>query len=67
MNSGRIAMGERLDFCVPTGNFGNILAGWMAREMGLPAGKFICASNENNVLTELHRDGRLRQAPPPST
>lgn len=52
VNSGRIAMGERLDFCVPTGNFGNILAGWMAREMGLPAGKFICASNENNVLTD---------------
>ena len=52
VNSGKIAMGDRLDFCVPTGNFGNILAGWFAKKMGLPAGRFICASNDNNVLTD---------------
>ncbi len=53
----RIAMGEKLDFCVPTGNFGNILAGWYAKQMGLPVGKLICASNENNVLTDFISTG----------
>lgn len=52
VNSGRLKMGEELLFCVPTGNFGNILAGWYASNMGLPVGGFICASNENNVLTD---------------
>lgn len=37
---------------VPTGNFGNILAGWMAKEIGVPLGQLICASNENKVLTD---------------
>ena len=53
----RIAMGEKLDFCVPTGNFGNILAGWYAKQMGLPVGRLICASNENNVLTDFINTG----------
>ena len=57
VNSGRIALGDKIDFCVPTGNFGNILAGWYARHMGLPVGKFICASNENNVLTDFINTG----------
>ncbi len=57
VNAGRIALGEALDFCVPTGNFGNILAGWFAKKMGLPVGKFLCASNDNNVLTDFFETG----------
>ena len=57
VNAGRLNLGEELDFCVPTGNFGNILAGWYAKEMGLPAGRFLCASNANNVLTEFLETG----------
>ncbi len=57
VNSGKIALGDPIDFCVPTGNFGNILAGWYAKHMGLPVGKFICASNENNVLTDFIQTG----------
>ena len=57
VNSGRLAMGEKLNFCVPTGNFGNILAGWFAKQMGLPVGRFLCASNANNVLTEFINTG----------
>ncbi len=55
--SGSIKMGERIAVCVPTGNFGNILAAWFAKRMGLPIGRFICASNENNVLTEFLQSG----------
>ena len=58
VRSGRIAMGELLDFVVPTGNFGDILAGYFAKQMGLPVGTLICASNENDVLTEFLRTGR---------
>lgn len=57
VNSGRIRMGEKIDFCVPTGNFGNILAGWYAKHMGLPVGRFLCASNDNNVLTDFINTG----------
>jgi len=49
---GCIRAGDRLNFAVPTGNFGDILAGFLAAEMGLPVGKLICASNANNVLTD---------------
>jgi threonine synthase len=49
--------GEQITFVVPTGNFGNILAGWYAREMGLPVSRFICASNSNNVLADFIRTG----------
>lgn len=54
---GRIKLGDKIDISVPTGNFGNILAGWIAKEMGLPVEKFICASNENNVLTDFFNSG----------
>ena len=57
VKAGKIAMGDKLDFCVPTGNFGNILAGWFAKRMGLPVGRFICASNDNNVLTDFISTG----------
>ena len=57
VNAGLIAPGESMDFCVPTGNFGNILAGWIAKQMGLPVERFICASNENNVLTDFITTG----------
>ena len=57
IKNGMIAPGDELDFCVPTGNFGNILAGWYAKQMGLPVGRFICASNSNNVLTEFIESG----------
>ena len=56
-NAGRIAAGDGIDFCVPTGNFGNILAGWFAKQMGLPVRRFICASNDNNVLTDFLNTG----------
>ena len=52
-----IEMGQPVDFCVPTGNFGDILAGYYAKQMGLPVGKLVCASNRNNVLTELFETG----------
>jgi threonine synthase len=57
VDQGMIRLGERLNYSVPTGNFGNILAGWLAKRMGLPAGKFICASNSNNVLTDFIKTG----------
>ena len=57
VNSGRIALGEKLSFSVPTGNFGDILAGYIAGEMGLPVAKLICASNKNNVLTDFINTG----------
>jgi threonine synthase len=54
---GMIAEGEKVDFCVPTGNFGNILAGYYARCMGLPVDKLICASNKNRVLADFFATG----------
>ena len=55
--AGKIAFGDKVDFCVPTGNFGDILAGYYAKQMGLPVGKLVCASNENNVLTDFLTTG----------
>ena len=55
---GRIQAGDKVDFAVPTGNFGDILAGYFARELGLPVGRLICASNANDVLTDFLRTGR---------
>lgn len=52
-----IALGDILNVAVPTGNFGNILAAWYAKRMGLPLGKLICASNRNNVLTDFINTG----------
>ena len=53
----KIALGDTVNVCVPTGNFGNILAAYYAKEMGVPIGKLICASNSNNVLTDFIRTG----------
>ena len=57
VNEGRIKIGEKIDVSVPTGNFGNIFACYIAKLMGLPVGKLICASNKNDVLTEFLRTG----------
>ena len=54
---GRIAVGDPVDFVVPTGNFGDILAGYFAKMLGLPVGKLICASNKNNILTDFLTTG----------
>lgn len=54
---GRIKYGDKLDYCVPTGNFGNILAGYIAKKMGLPVGRLICASNTNNILSDFMTTG----------
>ena len=55
--SGTIKSGDTINFTVPTGNFGNILAGFYARQMGLPIGHLVCASNQNNVLTDFLQTG----------
>jgi threonine synthase len=52
--------GERVSFAVPSGNFGNILSGWIARNMGLPIERLVLATNENDVLDEFFRTGRYR-------
>ena len=57
LRSGTIAMGDEVNFSVPTGNFGDILAGYLAKRLGLPVGRLICASNANNVLTDFIRTG----------
>lgn len=57
LSSGELENGEEINVCVPTGNFGNILAAKLAKEMGLPIAKLLCASNENRVLTDFFRDG----------
>ena len=57
LEQGAIALGEAVDFIVPTGNFGDILAGWYAKKMGLPVGTLICASNKNNVLSRFFETG----------
>ena len=57
LNSKEIKLGEPVNYCVPTGNFGNILACYYAKRMGLPVGKLICASNCNDVLTDFIHTG----------
>ena len=57
LDSGKIRLGDEVNFSVPTGNFGDILAGYLAKMLGLPVGKLICASNANNVLTDFIRTG----------
>ncbi|MDO5449191.1 MAG: threonine synthase, partial [Clostridia bacterium] len=54
---GEIFLGEKMDVVVPTGNFGNILAAYYAKQMGIPIGKLVCASNQNNVLTDFLTTG----------
>jgi threonine synthase len=55
--AGGVIAGAEMDVAVPTGNFGNILAGYYARRMGVPIGRLLCASNENNVLTDFIATG----------
>ena len=62
--SGTIKAGEKINFVVPTGNFGNILAGYYAARMGLPVGKLICAANQNNVLAEFFQTGLYNRTAP---
>ena len=57
LKAGKIKAGDQISFVVPTGNFGDILAGFYAREMGLPVKKLVCASNANNVLTDFLNTG----------
>ena len=64
LRRGSIRMGEQVNFCVPTGNFGDILAGYLAKKLGLPVGTLICASNANNVLTDFINTGRYDRRRP---
>ena len=57
VRQGAIALGDKVNFTVPTGNFGDILAGYYAQQMGLPVGKLICASNKNKVLYDYFKTG----------
>lgn len=72
VKAGKLEPGQLLDVCVPTGNFGNILAAWYAKQLGTPLGMLFCASNENRVLTDFintgtyditHRDFVLTPSP----
>ena len=64
VNAGSATVGEEINFAVPTGNFGNILAGFYAKQMGLPVAKLICASNANNVLTDFIQTGTYNRNRP---
>lgn len=57
LNNNEIEMGDLVNFVVPTGNFGDILAGYFAKKLGLPVGKLVCASNTNKVLTDFFESG----------
>ena len=57
LENGEISSGEEINITVPTGNFGNILAAYYAKQMGVPVGKLICASNENKVLFDFFQTG----------
>lgn len=61
VKSGRINKGDTFNVAVPTGNFGNILAAYYAKQMGIPIGMLICASNKNNVLTDFLKTGRYNK------
>ena len=57
LNQGEIKLGDKINVCVPTGNFGNIFAAYLAKCMGLPIDKMVCASNANNILTDFINTG----------
>ena len=57
VNQEKIQLGDSVNFTIPSGNFGNCLAGWIAKQMGLPIQKFIVASNKNNILTDFFQTG----------
>ena len=64
VKDGTLAIGDPLNVVVPTGNFGNILAAYYAKGIGVPINKLICASNENDVLVDFFQTGtynRLRE------
>lgn len=61
---GEIKLGQEINFAVPTGNFGDILAGYYAKKLGLPVHKLICASDENNVLTDFFHTGNYNRKRP---
>lgn len=61
IEGGEIENGDKINVCVPTGNFGNILAAYYAKKMGLPIAKLICASNKNDVLTDFIRTGEYNR------
>ncbi|MEG2544164.1 MAG: threonine synthase [Longicatena sp.] len=64
VKQGHIVFGDEINFCVPTGNYGNVLAGYYAKCMGLPVHKFIVASNANNVLYDFLKDGKYDRKRP---
>ena len=64
LRGGKLHFGDKVNFVVPTGNFGDILAGYLAREMGLPVGRLVCASNANNVLTDFITTGVYNRCRP---
>ncbi|MCC8182955.1 MAG: threonine synthase [Clostridiales bacterium] len=64
LKQGAISNGDAINVCVPTGNFGNILAAYYAREMGVPIRRLICASNDNNVLTDFLTTGTYNKNRP---
>lgn len=57
LKAGAVKLDDKVDYTVPTGNFGDILAGYFAKKLGLPIGNLICASNKNNVLTDFINTG----------
>jgi threonine synthase len=61
LDQGKIALGDEINVVVPTGNFGNILAAYYAKNMGLPIKKLVCASNSNNVLTDFLNSGEYNK------
>lgn len=61
LKAGEIEKGEKINFVVPTGNFGDILAGYYAKLLGLPVNKLVCASNKNNVLTDFIKTGEYNK------
>ena len=64
VKTNRIKVGDKVHFVVPTGNFGDILAGYFAKLLGLPVGQLVCASNANDVLTEFISTGRYNKSRP---
>ncbi|CAL1527030.1 unnamed protein product [Lymnaea stagnalis] len=60
VRDGHIKLGDQVDYCVPTGNFGNILSAFYVKEMGFPIRKLICASNANNILTDFLHSGTYK-------
>ena len=64
LDRGVISLGDQVNYAVPTGNFGDILAGYLAKKLGLPVGRLLCASNANDVLTEFLKTGRYSRIRP---